>query len=80
LPAASNLHIDVYLKDDWLAVEADMPEFGVGSRLERREAARLTWLSRRVPVGSILLGSAAATILASAVFTILAQSPSNVIP
>ncbi len=57
-----------------------MSEFGVGSRLERREAARLTWLSRRVPVGSILLGSAAATILASAVFTILAQSPSNVIP
>jgi hypothetical protein len=34
---------------------------------ERREAARLTWLSRRVPVGSILLGSAAATVLASAV-------------
>jgi hypothetical protein len=36
---------------------------------ERREAARLTWLSHRVPVGSILLGSAAATILASAVLT-----------
>jgi hypothetical protein len=47
---------------------------------ERREAARLTWLSRRVPMGSILLGSAAATILASAVFTILAQSPSNPMP
>ena len=34
---------------------------------ERREAARLTWLSRRVPVSSILFVSAAATILASAV-------------
>jgi hypothetical protein len=33
-----------------------------------------------VPVGSILLGSTAATILASAVFTILAQSPSNPMP
>ena len=48
--------------------------------VERREAARLTWLSRRVPVGSILFGSAAAKILASAVFTILAQSPSNSMP
>ena len=48
--------------------------------VERREAARLTWLSHRVPVGSILLGSAAATILASAVFTILAHSPSNPMP
>ena len=57
-----------------------MPESEAESHLERREAARLTWLSRRVPVGSILLGSAAAMILASAVFTILAQSPSNAVP
>ena len=57
-----------------------MSESEVESCLERREAVRLTWLSRRVPVGSILFGSAAATILASAVFTILAQSPSNPIP
>ena len=57
-----------------------MSELEVESRLERREARRLTWLSRRVPVGSILLGSAAATMLASAVFTILAQSPSNPMP
>jgi hypothetical protein len=57
-----------------------MPESEVERHLERREAARLTWLSRRVPVGSILLGSAAATILASAVFTILAQIPSNPMP
>ena len=57
-----------------------MSESEVDGRLERREAARLTWLSCRVPVGSILFGSAAATILASAVFTILAQSPSNPIP
>ncbi len=57
-----------------------MPESEVESRLERCEASRLTFLSRRVPVGSILFGSAAATILASAVFTILAQSPSSPIP
>ena len=57
-----------------------MPESELERHLERREAARLTWLSRRLPVGSILLGSAAATILASAVFTILAQSPSNPMP
>ena len=41
-----------------------MSELEVESRLERREAA---WLSRRVPVSSILFVSAAATILASAV-------------
>ncbi len=52
-----------------------MSESEVNGRLERREAARLTWLSRRVPVGSILFASAAATILASAVFTILALEP-----
>jgi hypothetical protein len=50
------------------------------SEVERREAARLTWLSRRVPVGLILFSSATATILNSAVFTILAQSPSNPMP
>ncbi len=57
-----------------------MSESEMERHLERREAARLTWLSRRVPVGSIVFGSAAATILASAVFTILAQSPSNPMP
>ncbi len=57
-----------------------MSEYEVQSCLEHREAVRLTWLSRRVPVGSILFGSAAATILASAVLTILAQSPSNPMP
>jgi hypothetical protein len=57
-----------------------MSESEMERHSERREAARLTWLSRRVPVGSILLGSAAATILASAVFTILAHSPSNPVP
>jgi hypothetical protein len=50
------------------------------SRFDCWEASRLTWLSHRVPVGSILLGSAAAAILASAVLTILAQSPSNPMP
>ena len=57
-----------------------MSESEMERHLDRCEAARLTWLSRRVPVGSILFGSAAATILASAVFTILAQSPSNPMP
>ena len=45
-----------------------MSESEMERHLERREAARLTWLSRRVPVGSILFVSAAATMLASAVF------------
>jgi hypothetical protein len=56
-----------------------MSESVVERRLKRREAARLTSLSRRVPIGSIL-GSAAATILGSAVLTILAQSPSTPMP
>ncbi len=44
------------------------------------EARRLDWMSRRVPIRSLLALSAAATMLASTVFTILAQSPVNPVP
>jgi hypothetical protein len=57
-----------------------MPEFKRPSRRGHWEAVRLEWLSRHVPVGTVLIGVIAAVILASAVFAILAQSPSNPIP
>ena len=44
---------------------------------EHREAVRLAWLSRHIPLGSILIGGFVATAIASAVLTILAQGPSN---
>jgi hypothetical protein len=44
------------------------------------EARRLEWKSRRVPIRSLLAVIAAATMLASTVFTILAQSPTNPVP
>ncbi len=47
---------------------------------EHREAVRLAWLSRHIPLGSILIGGFVATAIASAVLTILAQGPSNPIP
>jgi hypothetical protein len=57
-----------------------MPEFKPQSRRGHWEALRLEWLSRHVPVGTLLISVVAAVIIASAVFTILAQSPSNPIP
>jgi hypothetical protein len=47
---------------------------------EHKEAVRLAWLSRHIPLGSLLIGSFIAVIFASAVLTILAQGPSNPIP
>ncbi len=47
---------------------------------EHREAVRLSWLSRHIPLGTLLIGGLVAVILASAVLTILAQGPSNPIP
>jgi hypothetical protein len=47
---------------------------------EHREAVRLSWLSRHIPLGGLLIGGLVAVILASAVLTILAQGPSNPIP
>jgi hypothetical protein len=48
--------------------------------VDHKEAVRLTWKSRHVPVGTILLVCLMAVCVLSAVLTILAESPSNPIP
>ena len=47
---------------------------------EHREATRLAWSSLHVPLWSLLVGTSAVIMVASAVLTILAQGPSNPIP
>ena len=49
-------------------------------RTDHREAVRLSWKSRHIPVGTILvLGLILACVL-SAIFMVIAQGPSNPIP
>lgn len=47
---------------------------------EYREAVRLAWKSRHVPIGTILLGTLMLGSLMPTIFTIIAQSPVNPIP
>jgi hypothetical protein len=47
---------------------------------DHKEAVRLTWKSRHIPIGTILLGVVVGLGVLSAILTILAASPSNPIP
>jgi hypothetical protein len=47
---------------------------------ERREAVRLAWKSRHVPIGTILVGILMLGSLLPTIFMIVAQSPVNPIP
>jgi hypothetical protein len=47
------------------------------SAREHREAARLAWKSRHIPVGAILLGTLMFGSLVPTILTILAASPVN---
>ena len=47
---------------------------------EHREAVRLSWKSRHVPFGTILLGTLMLGSLLPTIFTILAQGPINPVP
>jgi hypothetical protein len=47
---------------------------------DHKEAVRLKWKSRHIPVGAILLAVLVGVSVLSAVLTILAESPSNPIP
>ena len=50
------------------------------SGTEHREAVRLSWKSRHIPVGTLfMLGLLLACVL-SAIFMMIAQGPSNPIP
>ncbi len=54
-----------------------MSDFERPSTGTHKEVLSLEWLSRHLPYGTIALALLAAIIVASAVFTILAQGPSN---
>lgn len=44
---------------------------------EHREAIRLSWKSRHIPFGTILIGGLALAGVLSAIFMVLALGPSN---
>jgi hypothetical protein len=48
--------------------------------VDHKEAVRLTWKSRHIPVGTILLGILVGLSVLSAILSIMAASPSNPIP
>ena len=58
-----------------------MPERNpVRPRQDHREAVRLSWKARHIPVGTILIGCLAVASMLSTVFTILAHGPAQVLP
>jgi hypothetical protein len=50
------------------------------ARAEHKEAGRLSWQSRHIPFGTILLVSLILVAVLSAIFMVVAQGPSNPIP
>jgi hypothetical protein len=50
------------------------------ARAEHKEAGRLSWKSRHIPFGTILLVSLVLAAVLSAIFMVVAQGPSNPIP
>ncbi|WP_210484210.1 hypothetical protein [Microvirga antarctica] len=44
---------------------------------EHREAVRLSWKSRHIPWGTILLGSLIVSGVLSAILTVVAEGPAN---
>jgi ABC-type anion transport system duplicated permease subunit len=50
------------------------------TRQEHQEAVRLSWKSRHVPFGTLLIGILILACLLSAILTIVAEGPANPIP
>jgi hypothetical protein len=50
------------------------------SQTEHKEAMRLSWKARHVPVGTLLLGILLLAAFFSAVFMVISQGPHNPIP
>ncbi|HEY7385717.1 MAG TPA: hypothetical protein VH743_18820 [Beijerinckiaceae bacterium] len=48
--------------------------------VDHKEAVRLTWKSRHIPIGTIVLGILMSLGVVSAILSIMAASPSNPIP
>jgi hypothetical protein len=50
------------------------------NRQDHREAVRLSWKARHIPIGTIMIGGLALASVFSAVLSILAESPGRGIP
>jgi hypothetical protein len=71
----------VYVGGTCLEVmEATMAERPDPRRVDHREARRLSWRSRHIPWGTLLLGGLMVVAVLSAIYTVIAQGPSNPIP
>jgi hypothetical protein len=49
-------------------------------RVEQREARRLSWRSRHIPWGTLLVGALLLVSVLSAVYAVIAEGPANPIP
>jgi hypothetical protein len=49
-------------------------------RAEHKEAVRLSWKSRHIPVGTLVLGGLVLAAVLSAIFMVISQGPRNPIP
>jgi hypothetical protein len=49
-------------------------------RAEHKEAVRLSWKSRHIPAGTLLLGGLVLAAVLSAIFMVVSQGPHNPIP
>jgi hypothetical protein len=47
---------------------------------EHKEAVRLIWKSRHIPVGTLFVGGLVVACILSAIFMVIAQGPANSIP
>jgi hypothetical protein len=48
--------------------------------VEQREARRLSWRSRHIPWGTLVVGALLLISVLSAVYAVIAEGPSNPIP
>jgi hypothetical protein len=49
-------------------------------RAEHKEVVRLSWKSRHIPVGTLVLGGLVLAAVLSAIFMVISQGPRNPIP
>jgi hypothetical protein len=52
----------------------------VQARTEHREAVRLSWKSRHIPLGTLLVSAVLLAGVLSAIYMVVAQGPVNPIP
>ena len=68
------------LLDDIDTLLREVAAHGPVTRQDHREAVRLVWKSRHIPVGTFLVCSLALASVLSAIFMMIAEGPSRPIP